>query len=68
MRILVSVILTMTLTGCVGGQGVSQSAVLDRLSPLVTAHAKALAGDDIAEMRRTGRVLIATYDAGVGLQ
>jgi len=28
--------------------------------------AGALAGDDINQMRRTGRVVIATYDAWVG--
>lgn len=43
-----------------------QTAVLDRLDPLMTAHAAALAGDNVAEMRRTGRVVIATYDAGRG--
>lgn len=55
----------MTLLGCVNVGSTSQSAVLDRLDPLVTAHAAALAEDDVAQMRRTGRALIATYDAGV---
>jgi hypothetical protein len=38
--------------------------VLDRLDPLVTAHAAALGGSDVAKMRATGRDLIATYDVG----
>ena len=36
------------------------------LAKPMTAHAAALAGDDVDAMRRTGRVVIATYDAAVG--
>jgi hypothetical protein len=32
----------------------------------MTKHAAALAGDSVPEMRRTGRNVIATYDAAVG--
>ena len=32
----------------------------------MTEHAAALAGDSVSEMRRTGRNVIAIYDAGVG--
>ena len=42
------------------------TATLDRLDPLMTAHARALAGEDVAAMRATGRAVIATYDAGRG--
>ena len=55
------------LSGC--ASGVSEGAAvatLDRLAPLMTAHARALAGEDVAAMRATGRAVIATYDAGRG--
>jgi hypothetical protein len=29
----------------------------------MTAHAASLGGNDVQDMRRTGRILIATYDA-----
>ena len=32
----------------------------------MTEHAAALAGDSVYDMRRTGRNVIAIYDAGVG--
>jgi hypothetical protein len=41
---------------------------LDRLQDLSTPHAAALAGEDINEMRRTGRDLIASIDAAAGPQ
>lgn len=67
MRYAIPLILVTALSGCfVGATG--QTAVLDRLDPLMTAHAAALAGDDVALMRSTGRAVIATYDAGVGPQ
>lgn len=40
------------------------SRVLDRLEGPITRHAAALAGDDVAMMRATGREIIAIYDAG----
>ena len=40
--------------------------VLSRLSKPIDELAIALAGDDVADMRRAGRNVIATYDAGVG--
>lgn len=64
MRIyLLAITLTM-LTGCT--VAVSDSALATALRRPMTAHAAALAGDDVQAMRRTGRDLIATYDAAVG--
>ena len=48
-------------SGC--ASAVNDSAMIAVLDRPMTAHAAALAGDDVAEMRRTGRDLIATYDA-----
>lgn len=62
MQKLLLAMMLMIVSGCAGE--VSETAVLDRLDPLVTKHAAALAGDDVPLMRRTGRDLIATYDAG----
>ena len=59
MRILLVV---MMLTGCVTGP--SDSALIAGLRGPMTEHAAALAGDDVAAMRRTGRVVIARFDAG----
>jgi hypothetical protein len=36
------------------------TAVLDSL---MTNHAASLGSDDVSDMRRTGRILIATFDA-----
>jgi hypothetical protein len=36
------------------------------MTPLVDAHAASLAAEDVADMRRTGRDLIATFDAATG--
>ena len=57
-------ILTMICAGCANVQ-VSESALAAALERPIDAHATALAGDDISAMRRTGRVVIATYDAAV---
>ena len=61
-------LLTMTtVSGCATAPSEgAATATLDRLAPLMTDHARALAGEDVAEMRSTGRRLIATYDAGRG--
>lgn len=67
MRILVPAILMMTLTGC-GPEAASDRVLAPALAKPMTAHAAALAGDDVVLMRRTGRVVIATYDAAVGPQ
>ena len=56
----------LTLIGCGSVTEGAATATLDRLDPLMTTHARALAGEDVDQMRRTGRVLIATYDAGRG--
>ena len=53
------------LAGCAGGP-VSDSVGAAALREPVDQLAGALAGDDINQMRRTGRVVIATYDAWVG--
>lgn len=65
MRIYLAAMPLMMLTGC-GGAAVSNSALATVLDRPMTAHAAALAGDSVPEMRRTGRDLIATYDAAVG--
>ena len=56
----------LTLTACGSIDEGAAIATLDRLDPLMTAHARALAGEDVAAMRATGRAVIATYDAGRG--
>lgn len=53
-------------TGCVSAAPDGASRVLDRLADPITEHAAALAGDDVALMRATGRRVIAIYDAGLG--
>lgn len=65
MRIYLWAIPLMMLTGC-GGERTSDSALVTVLDRPMTVHATALAGDDVPAMRRTGRDLIATYDAAVG--
>jgi len=60
-RILAILTAALILIGC--NPVVNESALVSVLDPLMTNHAAALAGDDIAPMRRTGRILIATYDA-----
>ena len=57
-------ILPMIVTGCVTLQ--AETTVLDRAEPLARAHATALAGDDLAAARTTGRALLATLAAGAG--
>lgn len=61
MRILLPVMLTLIVSGC--ATVVSNDAAKLILDPLVTAHAAALGGCDVDQMRSTGRDLIATYDA-----
>lgn len=56
------------VSGCVSAAPDGASRVLERLEDPITAHAAALAGDDVALMRVTGRKVIAIYDAGVGPQ
>ena len=41
----------------------NDSAMTTVLEPLMTNHAASLGSDDVSEMRRTGRILIATFDA-----
>lgn len=53
------------LSGCTSAV-VSDSAMVSVLDRPMTQHAAALADDDVAAMRRTGRDLIATYDAAKG--
>jgi hypothetical protein len=60
MQILAILTAALILTGC--ASVASDSALTSILAPLMTAHAASLAGDDVAPMRRTGRILIATYD------
>ena len=49
------------LSGC--AIAASESALVEILDPLMSNHAASLGGDDIKTMRRTGRILIAVYDA-----
>ena len=49
------------LSGC--AIAASESALVETLDPLMSNHAASLGGDDIKTMRRTGRILIAVYDA-----
>ena len=56
--------MTMILTGCFNAA--SDSGLVVVIDPLIAPHAAALAGDDVAEMRATGRDLIATWDAALG--
>lgn len=56
----------MIVTGCASAVPATDSVMATALSKPMTAHAAALAGDDVDTMRRTGRVVIATYDAAVG--
>lgn len=63
-RICLAAILPLILPGCT--TEVSDSALATALRRPMTLHAAALAGDSVSEMRRTGRNVIAIYDAGVG--
>lgn len=65
MRIYLSAIPMLILAGCASAP-VSDSALATALRRPMTEHAAALAGDSVPEMRRTGRNVIATYDAAVG--
>lgn len=65
MRILAAAMLMMTLSGCMTVV-TNDSALIDGLRGPMTSHAAALAGDDVTAMRRTGRVVIAKFDAGAG--
>ena len=65
MRIYLSAIPMLILAGCASAP-VSDSALATALRRPMTAHAAALAGEDVDAMRRTGRNVIAIYDAGVG--
>lgn len=55
----------MIVSGC-AVEAPPDSVLARALADPVTAHAAALAGEDVPAMRRTGRVVIATYDAAVG--
>jgi len=51
------------LTGCVGS-GVNESALKIGLNGPIKEHIKALAGEDINLMRRTGLVVVEKFYAG----
>jgi hypothetical protein len=61
MRTLAILTAALILTGC--GSAANDSALKTVLDPLMTNHAASLGSDDVSDMRRTGRILIATYDA-----
>ena len=61
-----ALLMTTIVSGCVSAAPDGASRVLDRLEGPITRHAAALAGDDVAMMRATGREVIAIYDAGLG--
>lgn len=60
-----AVILTLIVSGCASAPEVDTRAAVKRIQAVATPHAAALAGDDVVEMRRTGRNLIATIDAAI---
>lgn len=66
LRISGLVILTTIASGCAPEGRVSDSVVIDALADPMTAHAAALAAEDVPAMRRTGRRVIAVYDAAAG--
>lgn len=69
MRIQVMALLTLTIaSGCISAAPDGASRVLERLADPISEHASALAGEDVALMRSTGRKVIAIYDAGYGPQ
>jgi hypothetical protein len=53
----------MCLTGCVT---LPSGSAIDRLQPQAKEHATALAGEDVAQMRRTGLELILMLEAAAG--
>ena len=53
-------LMALTVSGCVSS---ATSTATDRLKPLAAAHAGALAGDDMAAARTTGRALLASLAA-----
>ena len=55
----------MIVTGCASAVPATDSVMATALAKPMTAHAAALAGEDVTAMRRTGRVVIATYDAAI---
>jgi PBP1b-binding outer membrane lipoprotein LpoB len=61
MRILAILTAALILTGC--ASGANDSALATVLDPLMTNHAASLGSDDVSDIRRTGRILIATFDA-----
>jgi hypothetical protein len=61
MRIPATLTAALILTGC--ASAADQSALELVLAPTMTAHAASLGGNDVQDMRRTGRILIATFDA-----
>ena len=64
MRILVSALLTMTLlSGCVT---TPSGTAVDRLQKPAADHARALAGDDVNAMRKSGFVALSLLEAYAG--
>ena len=66
MRIWVLGILPMIASGCASAVPATDSVMATALAKPMTAHAAALAGDDVAAMRQTGRAVIAIFDAAIG--
>ena len=65
MRTLAAVPLMLSaLSGC--NISVSSGSAIDRIQPDAAAHARALAGDDVAYMRETGLTLLARLGAYAG--
>ena len=54
----------MIVSGC-AVEAPPDSVLARAMAEPMTAHAAALAGEDVTAMRRTGRVVIATYDAAI---
>ena len=64
MRILAPVLLTLTIAA--GCATTPTGTAVDRLRGPAADHAAALAGDDVAAMRATGRALLAQLGAFAG--
>lgn len=61
-----ALMLALIASGCAPVAKASNSALCDKLGPLATRHAAALAEDGGPRSLRTGRQLIAGFDAGCG--
>lgn len=64
-KLALTLMMTSALSGCLRSDAATGQAI-DRLRPDAEAHARALAGDDMAEARETGLTLLARLGALAG--